>query len=85
MKIEVTQCSMCTHYNTEQFCEVWKQYISNDAFYCACGVKADRKTEHRDCINCESADDCAKCRGFTDEPTISKMEQVDEPQTERSE
>lgn len=45
MKIEVTQCSMCTHYNTEQFCEVWKQYISNDAFYCACGAKADRKTE----------------------------------------
>ena len=56
MKIEVTQCSMCTHYNTEQYCEVWEQYITNDAFYCACGVKADRKTE----------------------PTISKMEQVDE-------
>lgn len=45
MKIEVTQCSMCTHYNTEQYCEVWEQYITNDAFYCACGVKADRKTE----------------------------------------
>ena len=45
MKIEVTQCSMCTHYNTEQYCEVWEQYITNDAFYCACGVTADRKTE----------------------------------------
>lgn len=45
MKIEVTQCSMCTHYNTEQYCEVWEQYITNDAFYCACGAKADRKTE----------------------------------------
>ena len=45
MQIEVTQCSMCTHYNTEQYCEVWEQYITNDAFYCACGVKADRKTE----------------------------------------
>ena len=45
MKIEVTQCSMCTHYNTEQYCEVWEQYITNDAFYCACGVKADRKDE----------------------------------------
>ena len=46
MQIEVTQCSMCTHYNTEQYCEVWEQYITNDAFYCACGVKADRKTEN---------------------------------------
>ena len=45
MRIEVIQCSMCTHYNTEQYCEVWEQYITNDAFYCACGVKADRKTE----------------------------------------
>lgn len=33
---------------------------------------ADRKTEHRDCINCESADDCAKCRGFTDEPQTER-------------
>ena len=45
MKIEVTQCSMCTHYDTEQYCEVWERYITNDAFYCACGVKADCKTE----------------------------------------
>ena len=45
MKIEVTQCSMCTHFNTEQYCEVWEQYITIDAFYCACGVKANRKTE----------------------------------------
>lgn len=51
--------------------------------------KADRKTEqteHRDCINCESADDCAKCRGFTDEPQTvrSNLEpfRVDEPQTD---
>ena len=35
---------------------------------------ADRKTEHRDCINCESADDCAKCRGFTDEPQTERSE-----------
>lgn len=34
------------------------------------------QTEHRDCINCESADDCAKCRGFTDE---SKSEEYEEP------
>ena len=54
MKIEVTQCSMCTHYNTEQYCEVWEQYISNDAFYCACGVKADRKTEPSiDIVRCK--------------------------------
>ena len=46
MEIEVTQCSMCTHYDTEQYCEVWEQYITNDAFYCACGVKADRKTDN---------------------------------------
>ena len=55
MKIEVTQCSMCRHYSKEQYCEVWEQYITNDAFYCACGIKADRK----------------------DEPTVSKMEQVE--------
>jgi len=47
MKIEVTQCSMCTHYNTEQYCEVWEQYITNDTFYCACGVRADRATDGR--------------------------------------
>ena len=70
MTIEVTQCSMCAHYNTEQYCEVWEQYITNDAFYCACGVKADRKTEN----SSEKPNNS----------TISKMEQVeDEPQTER--
>lgn len=34
-------------------------------------LRADRKTEpseHRDCINCEDASDCAKCRGIEDEP-----------------
>ena len=34
-------------------------------------TRADRKTEpseHRDCINCEDASDCAKCRGIEDEP-----------------
>ena len=45
MKIEVVQCGMCKHYDSEQYCEVWEQYIANDAFYCACGAKADRKTE----------------------------------------
>ena len=35
-------------------------------------ARADRKTEHRDCINCESADDCAKCRGFADEPQTER-------------
>lgn len=33
--------------------------------------KIDRKdepSEHRDCINCEDASDCAKCRGIEDEP-----------------
>lgn len=45
MTIEVTQCSMCKHYSEEQYCEIWQQYISNDAFYCACGAKADRNTE----------------------------------------
>jgi hypothetical protein len=46
MQIEVVQCGMCKHYNSEQYCEVWEQYIINDAFYCACGAKADRKTEN---------------------------------------
>ena len=45
MRIEVVQCGMCKHYDSEQYCEVWEQYITNDAFYCACGAKADRKTE----------------------------------------
>ena len=45
MKIEVVQCGMCKHYDSEQYCEVWEQYITNDAFYCACGAKADRNTE----------------------------------------
>ena len=36
--------------------------------------EAERKTEHRDCINCESADDCAKCRGLTDEPQAERSE-----------
>ena len=46
MRIEVVQCGMCKHYDSEQYCEVWEQYITNDAFYCACGAKADRKTEN---------------------------------------
>ena len=45
MRIEVVQCGMCKHYDSEQYCEVWEQYIANDAFYCACGARADRKTE----------------------------------------
>ena len=45
MRIEVVQCGMCKHYDSEQYCEVWEQYITNDEFYCACGAKADRKTE----------------------------------------
>ena len=45
MRIEVVQCGMCKHYDSEQYCEVWEQYITNDAFYCACGAKADHKTE----------------------------------------
>lgn len=55
MKIEVVQCGMCKHYDSEQYCEVWEQYITNDAFYCACGAKADRKTENSSEIpnNCE--------------------------------
>ena len=78
MKIEVVQCGMCKHYDSEQYCEVWEQYIANDAFYCACGARADRKTEN----SSENPNNS----------TISKMEQVDEdinvrskePQTERS-
>ena len=35
---------------------------------------SEPQTEHRDCINCESADDCAKCRGFTDEPQTERSE-----------
>ena len=64
-------------------------------------AKADRKTENssekpNNCTDCECTDDCTECReaehGCEDEPTISKMEQVDkdinvrskdEPQTER--
>ena len=46
MRIEVVQCGICKHYDSEQYCEVWEQYITNDAFYCACGAKADRKDEN---------------------------------------
>lgn len=54
MKIEVVQCGMCKHYDAEQYCEVWEQYITNDAFYCACGIKTDHttdtpQTEQTDC------------------------------------
>ena len=68
---------MCTHYNTEQYCEVWEQYITSDAFYCACGVKADRKTENSSEIpnNCkhitEDGVTCAKypaCDDCLDNP-----------------
>ena len=73
MRIEVVQCGMCKHYDSEQYCEVWEQYITNDAFYCACGAKADHKTEPNSSEKPNNS-------------TISKMEQVeDEPQTERSE
>lgn len=73
MKIKVTQCSMCRHYSKEKYCEVWDQYIANDAFYCACGTQADHKTElitHDDyiktendhlearCLNCNNAKAC---------------------------
>ena len=43
MEIEVVQCSMCEHYNEEQYCEIWEQYITNESFYCACGVKDESK------------------------------------------
>ena len=39
--------------------------------------RTDRKTEpseHRDCINCEDASDCAKCRGIEDEPQTKESE-----------
>lgn len=45
MKIEVVQCGMCKHYDSEQYCEVWEQYITNDAFYCACGAKTDHTAD----------------------------------------
>ena len=87
MTIEVTQCSMCIHYNTEQYCEVWEQYITNDTFYCACGVEADRKTEPTVYKMREPTEeekqailDCVKT-----EPTGYNLSPVeDEPQTERS-
>ena len=54
MKIEVVQCGMCKHYDSEQYCEVWEQYITNDAFYCACGIKTDHTadTPQTDCDKC---------------------------------
>ena len=94
MQIEVTQCSMCTHYNTEQYCEVWEQYITNDAFYCACGVNADRKTEPT-CSKMEQVDKDINVRSKDEPQTCSvngrpydcgKCEYfrctADEPQTE---
>ena len=53
-------------------------------------------SEHRDCVNCEDASDCVKCRGFEAEPQTEEwytyqdeQEYQDrweaEPQTERSE
>ena len=83
MKIEVTQCSMCTHYNTEQYCEVWEQYITNDTFYCACGVRADRKTEPQteEC----PFDDNIPCEWVCTEYGKCKYKPKTEPQTERSE
>ena len=37
-------------------------------------INVRSKDGHRDCINCGSADDCAKCRGFTDEPQTERSE-----------
>ena len=75
MKIEVTQCSMCTHYNTERYCEVWEQYITIDAFYCACGVKANRKTEPS---NSEKPNNCEDLQDWKDRMWAEAI--VTEPQ-----
>ena len=83
MKIEVTQCSMCTHYNTEQYCEVWEQYITNDAFYCACGVRADRKTEPQLTEKCPF-DDSLPCEWVCTEFGKCKYKPQTEPQTDCS-
>ena len=91
MTREVTQCSMCTHYNTEQYCEVWEQYITNDAFYCACGVNADRKTENssvfpNNCDTCKYGEDKHRYAHICNEcgVGINNYEPKTEPQTERS-
>ena len=66
MKIEVVQCGMCKHYDSEQYCEVWEQYITNDAFYCACGIKTDHTadTPQTDCPYKEYP--CDVCDAQTD-------------------
>ena len=82
MKIEVVQCGMCKHYDSEQYCEVWEQYIANDAFYCACGARADRKTEN----SSEKPNNCEPKTGemMTEEEFDSMLARVligkDEPQ-----
>ena len=68
MKIEVVQCGMCKHYDSEQYCEVWEQYITNDAFYCACGIKTDHTADTpQTCEDCENwsdtQDGCADRHG----------------------
>ena len=78
MKLEVVQCGMCKHYDSEQYCEVWEQYIANDAFYCACGAKTERKTK-----NCsEKPNNCEDLQDWKDRMWAEAI--VTEPQ-ERSE
>ena len=79
MRIEVVQCGMCEHYDSEQYCEVWEQYIANDAFYCACGARADRKTE-----NSSEKPNNSKVSEKPTGSTRSKMEQVDKDINVRS-
>ena len=94
MTIQEVQCGMCKHYDSEQYCEVWEQYITNDAFYCACGAKTDRKTEpqfDKD-INVRSKDkpqrDCGACEHsritcrYMERGEPCEYEPKDEPQTD---
>lgn len=43
---EIIRCKDCRHWLPRNgYCEVWEQYISNDAFYCGCGDRSTNETD----------------------------------------
>lgn len=40
---QIIRCKDCKHWLTlnDGYCEIWEQYISNDAFYCGCGERME--------------------------------------------
>jgi len=41
---EIVRCRECRHWDTGKncgYCDIWDHYISNEAFYCACGERRE--------------------------------------------